>query len=265
MKLLPTADLDLVLDYTADLWPAFAGKRLLITGGTGFVGKWLKQTFDYANEKLKLGAEVVAIGRPIQYPASRWDAFIHAAPIATRDALEFVNECNIKHFMLVSSGAVYEQQTEYACMKRSAEMLTGKRASIARIFCSVGPYLNDRYAIMRFIHNAVQGKPLNVTGNSIRSYLYAADMAVWLWRILFQGEPGTAYDVGGQEIVSLPYVALTVAERFTPESEVVLNITGTQQHYLPHLGNDLMLTQRVSLSDAIDRTIVWQKEESCSQ
>jgi len=251
--MLNRADLDLVLDATRDLWPQFAGKRLFITGGTGFVGKWLVETFQHANKELALGASVTAIGWPLRWPNGHWDALIHAAPVAVKIPPQF------DHALLVSSGAAYEQQTEYACMKRAAELLAVKRAAIARLFCFVGPYLCDRYAIQTFINNAVKGKPLRVTGGSIRSYMYAADMAAWLWRILFTGKPGKVYDVGGDKPVSLPFVALTVAEKFTPEPEVIIDVTESPSYYLPKLTSELGLAQSVTLDGAIERTIEYAK------
>ena len=157
------ADLDLVLDATADLWPQFKGKKVLITGGTGFVGKWLEFTFDYISERLGLGSTCHAIGSPLRWPKAHYDALIHAAPVAVRIPSRF------DRVLLISSGAAYSQQTEYATMKRAAETLAGKRAMIARLFCFVGPYLSNRFAIMQFIRNAIEGKPLNVTGGGIRS------------------------------------------------------------------------------------------------
>src|SRR5690349_503515 len=56
-------DLDHILARTADLWPEFRGRRIFITGGTGFFGTWLLESFACANARLQLGAEAVILTR----------------------------------------------------------------------------------------------------------------------------------------------------------------------------------------------------------
>ena len=46
-----------------DDWEELRGQRLFITGGTGFFGMWLLETFLWANQKLDLGAEVLVLSR----------------------------------------------------------------------------------------------------------------------------------------------------------------------------------------------------------
>lgn len=57
------ADLDLVLSLTPGFWPRFAGARLLLTGGTGFVGRWLLQALQHANDRLHARMELVVFTR----------------------------------------------------------------------------------------------------------------------------------------------------------------------------------------------------------
>ena len=61
-------DLDHVLAHSRDDWEELRGQRLFMTGGTGFFGIWLIETFLWANEKLELGAELACplarSGRP---------------------------------------------------------------------------------------------------------------------------------------------------------------------------------------------------------
>jgi dTDP-glucose 4,6-dehydratase len=60
---LDRADLDQVLDATSGLWTELRGERLFITGGTGFVGCWLLETFAWANKRLSLGASATVLTR----------------------------------------------------------------------------------------------------------------------------------------------------------------------------------------------------------
>src|SRR5579862_3925602 len=57
------SDLEHILAQTADVWPAFRGRRIFITGGTGFFGCWLLESFAWANDRLDLNAHAVVLTR----------------------------------------------------------------------------------------------------------------------------------------------------------------------------------------------------------
>src|SRR5438309_7778989 len=57
------ADLDHVLSHTSGLWDELRGRRIFITGATGFFGCWLLETFAWANRKLSLGARATILSR----------------------------------------------------------------------------------------------------------------------------------------------------------------------------------------------------------
>ena len=58
-----TADLDAVLGQTEAVWPALRNTHLLITGGTGFIGKWLLEALRHANRELGTGISAVILTR----------------------------------------------------------------------------------------------------------------------------------------------------------------------------------------------------------
>jgi len=61
-----TEDLDHILEQTQDLWQELRNQRIFITGGTGFFGCWLLESFIWANEKLELNASVVVLTRNVE-------------------------------------------------------------------------------------------------------------------------------------------------------------------------------------------------------
>ncbi len=72
------SDLDYILAHTKGLWEDLRGRRVFITGGTGFFGCWLLESFNWANERLSLGASVVVLTRN---PDAFWTKVPHLAAV----------------------------------------------------------------------------------------------------------------------------------------------------------------------------------------
>ncbi len=289
MARLSGPDLDHVLEQARECWPALDGSRLFITGGTGFVGKWLIESLLWANDRLKLNLAITVLTRDprrfeanhphlalhpaveliqgeaatFDFPRGEFPFVIHAATerafapdaanptstfdldvAATRRMLQFAREHGTRRLLFTSSGAVYGKQpadlanipedyagapsstdpgSAYGQAKRVSEYLCtmharqyGFDALIARLFAFSGPYLplDENFAIGNFVRDALEGGPIRVKGDGTpyRSYLYAADLAAWLWTILARGEPARPYNVGSGEAVSIADLARAVAE-----------------------------------------------------
>ena len=213
----------------------------------------------------------------------------------TRHLLELASKCGASRLMLVSSGAVYGPlpsgmthvpeshmggpdpllaSSAYGEGKRVSEWLSVQASAnsfevkIARVFALVGPHLplDKHFSIGNFLKAAMTGEPIIIQGDGTpyRSYLYAADMAAWLWAVLIRGQPGRAYNVGSDESLSI----LSLAERICGLLGCELGIVVLQNaisgsaapHYVPDLKrirHDLYLPAPMSLDEAITRTLRW--------
>jgi dTDP-glucose 4,6-dehydratase len=331
------ADLEHILERTDGLWQELRGRRLFITGGTGFFGCWLLESFAAANDRFNLDAQAVVLtrhpeafrakaphlaGHPairlhagdvrtFEFPAGDFSHIIHAAtesgtnlnseqPLemldtiveGTRRTLDFAVHCGKPKFLLTSSGAVYGKQplemthipeeylgapnpqditSAYGEGKRMAELLCslyyyrhGIDTKIARCFAFVGPGLplNAHFAIGNFIRDALAGDPIRVNGDGTpyRSYLYAADLAVWLWTILFRAPACRPYNVGAAEERTILAVAQAVAATVPPSSVIVALPPGKSppQRYVPDVrraAQELGLQAIIPLNEAILRTL----------
>ena len=102
-------------------------------------------------------------------------------------------------------------------------------------------------------------------GTAVRSYLYAADLTVWLWRLLLEGTPGRTYNVGSDAAVTIEELARLVARVVAPGCEVqVLGKADGRppQRYVPSIDRaraELGLGPVVALPDAIERTARWHR------
>jgi dTDP-glucose 4,6-dehydratase len=84
-----------VLAHTRGLWEELRGRRIFITGGTGFFGCWLLESFTHANDRLGLGAEAVVLTRA---PA----AFTRKAPHLAKNSAVRLHEGDVRDFAFPS-------------------------------------------------------------------------------------------------------------------------------------------------------------------
>lgn len=249
---------------------------------------------------------VIHAGTTSSAPVSP-DEMLDTIVRGTERTLEFAVSAGAKRFLFVSSGAVYGKQPPelnhipetyqgtlapsdpnypYAQGKRlgegfcaAAHRKHGLETTIARCFAFVGPGLplDAHFAIGNFIRDNTQGVPIRIKdGTPYRSYLYAADLAIWLWTILFKGTACHPYNVGSDQEITIAQLAETVAsvlggsvqlsstsQPLNP-STISINTTtpnfnSSPSRYVPDLKNarTLGLEVRTPLIEAIRKTAQW--------
>ncbi len=226
-----------------------------------------------------------------------------AAPLAmfdtivagTRAVLEVARASGAR-MLLTSSGAVYGPQpptlshvpedfpggpdpldprAAYGEGKRAAEAMAalygeahGLPVVVARGWAFVGPYfaLDWHFAIGNFLRDALAGGPVRVAGDGTpyRSYLYAADLAEWLWTMLARGQAGRAYNLGSEDgrplgevarlVGAIAGVSVEVAQVARPGAPISRYVPATRR-----AADELGLRPRVDLDEAIRRTLRWHR------
>jgi dTDP-glucose 4,6-dehydratase len=212
----------------------------------------------------------------------------------TKNILEFIKNRNIKRLLYISSGAVYGKQsfgikkisenynckkelrTVYGNAKYEAEKLCELYKKkfeldfvIGRGFAFVGPYLplNQHFAIGNFIGNCLRNEDIIIRGNgeTVRSYMFSDDLVLWLFKILFNGKSGEAYNIGSDIPITIYDLAKTCKEVAGSKSKIIFENSAnnkTINYYLPDVSKaKKMLNLEVSfdLLESINKTISFHK------
>lgn len=342
MKQICIDDLNLILEKANESFEEMRSKTVFITGGTGFFGKWILESFLYANKVRDLDINLYVLTRNVsrfrssyphlaanacvtliegdiatfEFPTIQCSYLIHAATDAdtslhlkepektllsmiegTRRVLQFAKYANVAKLLLVSSGGVYGKQPSnvshmpeeylgasdctapesvYSEGKRVSELLSSIFAKnenielkIARCFAFVGPYLplDRHYAAGNFVKDAIAGNPIVIKGDGspLRSYMYAADLAIWLFTILTAGRSSVAYNVGSDEPVSIKELAVKI-QNIVPNIDIeiqgIRDFSQPVAQYVPSVSRakrELGLDIYTDLETALQRTFDFSR------
>jgi nucleoside-diphosphate-sugar epimerase len=261
--------------------------RAVLPGVDWIVGDVRTTDLDGDFTHAVLGATAASAALNRDRPLEMFDVIVGG----TRRSLERLRTGRV---LFVSSGAVYGPQppelghvpetfrggpdpldpaSAYAVGKLAAEHLVstwgyarGAEVVVARPFAFVGPHLpmDAHFAVGNFVRDASAGRDVVVSGDGtpFRSYLYAAELAAWLWTLLAAGTPGRAYNVGSDEAVSIADLAAIVAR----EGGVGFRVEGVPRpdvpaaRYVPsvaRIGEELGLRPRLRVAEGVRRMLAW--------
>lgn len=226
-------------------------------------------------------------------PLDEMDAFFSDA---TTNLLALACERDCQNFLLCSTGAVYQAQNlsqpyaesdplvsldgslSYGQIRRKVEEQCLHAFShhhvplkIARGFAFVGPRLplDGNFAVGNFLRDGLAEKPISIKGDgtTVRSYLYAADMTLWLWNILWKGRHGEAYNVGDSESVSIEGLATMIGNLLQAQVTVhgIPTPGAAPPYYVPNVGKifaHFNLPKQTPLLTSLEKAIDWLRPSS---
>lgn len=185
---------------------------------------------------------------------------LESTRVGCQRMIEFAAQRGVRSFLYTSSGAVYPRKglgellseekidhpgrlrngcEAYAAAKKLGERIclegaSGKGISvkIARGFAFFGPYLplESHFAAASFMRSALRNERITINGpgQSVRSYLYGADLAQWLWTILVLGVHSRPYNVGSD----VPMTIRSLAESIQKACGSQAGVEGSQNQPL---------------------------------
>ena len=213
--------------------------------------------------------------------------FIQTNVQGTLTLLKLALEKKIERFVQVSTDEVYGSLGEeglfaettplspnspYSASKAAADMLVaafghsfGLKYNITRCSNNYGPYQFPEKMLPLMIHNALNDKELPVYGDGlyVRDWLYVYDHCTAIWKVLTEAEPGTIYNVGGNNEKTNMEVIGSVLERLDkPESLIrhVKDRPGHDRRYAidsSKIMSELGWTPTVTFEQGMLKTIDW--------
>lgn len=215
----------------------------------------------------------------------------------TRNLLDLAKEKKIEGMLFLSSSEIYGDPQiiptpeDYwghvssvgprACYdesKRLAETIStlyyqqySVPVKIVRPFNVYGPFLNlnDGRIIPDFMKNAISGTSIIVhsDGKPTRSFCYVSDAMRAFFKVLLEGQPGSIFNVGNDEEVSVIEVAKTIKKISGKSIEIKLE-ESTDPNYtkdnpqrrcpdLKKIKQDLDYHPKISLEQGLKRLYDW--------
>jgi dTDP-glucose 4,6-dehydratase len=213
--------------------------------------------------------------------------FIETNIKGTLTLLKVALENKLERFVQVSTDEVYgslgaegfftettplSPNSPYSASKASADMLVrafghswGLPFNITRCSNNYGPYQFPEKMIPLMINNALNDKELPVYGDGlyIRDWLYVYDHCTAVWKVLTEAQPGTVYNIGGNnEKTNMEVVGVILRRLGKPDSLIrhVKDRPGHDRRYAidsTRIMTELNWKPAVTFEQGIDRTIDW--------
>jgi len=199
--------------------------------------------------------------------------FIHTNVIGTSVLLECARRHGVQRFMQISTDEVYgslgaegrfteqsalDPSSPYSASKAGADLLAlasyktyGQEVLVTRCSNNYGPYQFPEKLIPLMIIKALRDETLPVYGDgkNVRDWIHVDDHCAGIVAALFEGEPGTVYNFGGNsEMVNLDLVRM------------ILDRLGKQHSLISFVPDRLGHDRRYAIDSSVaQRELDWKR------
>lgn len=215
------------------------------------------------------------------------DAFVHTNVMGVYILLEESRKHGVERFLQVSTDEVYgsipkgafregdplEPNSPYAASKAGGDLMArayhvtyGMNTLVTRGSNTFGPYQYPEKVMPLFITNALEDQPLPLYGDGqqVRDWLYVDDHCAGIDAVLQHGQPGEAYNIGGENEhhnIDVVHKLLSLLDK--PETLIrpVEDRPGHDRRYALDNGKTRQLGWKpeVDFDEALERTVSWYK------
>jgi nucleoside-diphosphate-sugar epimerase len=288
-KPLPADDLQSVLQQAHESFAALKGAHIFITGGTGFFGHWLLESFLAANRELSLNAHVTVLTRSADkfHKDSPWIANDKSITLMAGDIRTFDFPSDpFTHIIHAATDSGDEPQRIPGAMaaiviEGTERVFDFARAANAQrfLYLSTGAV----YGRSTTLTHTPETYPLptlspgcyEASKQAAEHWLFKQSASpevviarpfAWLWTLLIRGEHQRAYNVGSDESFTISGAAQLTVETLAPHLAVETlgtpNPAAPLNSYVPSLERahiELGLCTTVPLSEALRKTAAWHR------
>lgn len=165
--ILPRQDIQQIIERLSNEWLELQGQRLFVTGGTGFVGTWLLESFIGAGQHFNLGSSAVVLTRSraafaakcphlashpllevvegditdFEFPSGYFSHIIHAA---TETSHTLINHDPVQAFDKIASGM--RRVSEFAAQAGARKILLTSSGAIYGVQPAEMNHVTETYA-----------------------------------------------------------------------------------------------------------------------
>lgn len=213
--------------------------------------------------------------------------FIETNVKGTLKLLKIALDKKLKRFVQISTDEVYgslgpdgyftettplSPNSPYSASKASADMLVrafghswGLPYNITRCSNNYGPFQFPEKMIPLMINNALHDRPLPVYGDGlyVRDWLYVYDHCTAVRDVLTKAEPGTVYNIGGNNEKTNLEVVRQILDRLDKPHSLISHVKDRPGHDRRYaidsakIMNELGWKPTVTFEEGIHKTIDW--------